>query len=122
MWKINKAKKQPKLGNIKTSVGGVRFDSKKESRRHAELKLLECSGDISCLELQKKYVLTPSQKKTNGEKERPWTYTADFVYKDKDGNVIVEDVKGFKKGGSYASFVKNRKMMLFRYGIEVIET
>lgn len=118
---MKKQSKPSKLRNVKTAMGGLVFDSKKEANRYAELKLLERSGVISCLELQKTFELIPVQKIRPGKTERACNYRADFVYKDKNGNVVVEDVKGYKKGTAYNIFVMKRKFMWFFHKIEVIE-
>lgn len=83
-----------KYGNKKTVVDGITFDSKKESQRYCELKLLEKAGEITELELQPKFLLQPPFKK-NGETHRAITYTADFTYWSQ-GEWVVEDVKGME--------------------------
>jgi hypothetical protein len=52
--------------------------------------------------------------------EREISYVADFVYYE-NGQLVVEDVKGYKKGPAYAVFVMKRKLMLKVYGIRVKE-
>jgi len=110
-----------KLKNIKTHIDGIKFDSKKEGRRYCELKLLLKTGEITDLELQKPFVLIPSQKLLSGKTERPCKYIADFVFK-RDGEVVAEDVKGMKTGSAYALFVIKRKLMKLIHDIEVHET
>ena len=44
---------------IKTVYDGITFDSRKEARRYAALKLLERAGEISDLRTQVKYELIP---------------------------------------------------------------
>lgn len=66
-----------KYRNIKTTVDGIIFDSKKEAARYQELKLLEKAGKIFCLKLQPKFLLIPKTTK-----RRSVTYTADFCYKE----------------------------------------
>lgn len=90
--------------------------SAKERARAAELRLMERAGIISLLQEQVKYELIPKQ---NGE--RAVFYVADFVYW-KDGRMIVEDVKGYRKGTAYELYVIKRKLMLYRYGIHITET
>ena len=81
-----------KYNATKTVVDGIKFDSKKESKRYKELKLLEKAGVIKDLGLQIKFELVP---KTNTE--RAANYYADFVYYDVENNILViEDVKGMK--------------------------
>lgn len=73
------------------TVDGMRFASKKEAARYRELKLLESAGKISDLRLQVRYNLVPPKKPLRGV-----DYIADFVYRDSDGQLVVEDVKGVK--------------------------
>ena len=101
----------------KAEVDGIPFDSHKEAQRYAELKLLLRGGEIRDLRLQVKYELIPKQ---NGE--RACEYIADFVYQDvRTGETVVEDVKGCKQGAAYNIFAIKRKLMLWRYGIRVVE-
>lgn len=121
-----------KYGNRKINVGGNRYDSAKEARRHQELKLLERAGLISDLQTQVKFVLIPAQREPDtigprgGRKpgrllERELAYVADFVYME-DGKQVVEDVKGYKGGNAYAIFSIKRKLMLWVHCIKVRET
>lgn len=50
-----------KFGNKKYSIDGIKFDSKKESQRYCELKMLERAGQISDLQLQVEFILIPAQ-------------------------------------------------------------
>ena len=52
--------------------------------------------------------------------EREVSYIADFKYI-QDGKMIVEDVKGYKRGAAYQLFTIKRKLMLLK-GIKVKET
>lgn len=88
------------------------FASKRESRRAQELELLQKIGEISDLEMQVKFELIPKQ-----QGERACHYIADFRYRDKDGNVVIEDAKGFKT----PEYVIKRKLMKFRHNITVRE-
>ena len=116
----------------KVVADGITFDSKKEYRRYCELKLLEKSGVISELQRQVKYILIPSQREPDtigprgGVKkgkviEKEVTYIADFTYTDSDGNLHVEDVKGFRGGIGYNYYVVKRKLMLYVHGIRIRE-
>lgn len=130
-----------KLNNQSITIDGIKFDSKKEGKRYSELKLLLRSGQISELELQKRFELIPAQFETietgeyykvGAKKGQPKTkqvcieqslvYIADFVYKE-NGQTVVEDVKGFRDTSSatYAKFVIKRKLMLWKYGIRIKE-
>lgn len=71
---------------VPTVVDGVRFASKKEARRDAELKILERAGRISFLHRQRKFDLI-----VNGVKV--CRYVADWAYVE-DHKAIVEDAKG----------------------------
>lgn len=53
--------------------------------------------------------------------EQNAVYTADFVYKDKDGNEIVEDTKS-EVTRKEADYVLRRKLMLHVWGIRILET
>ena len=111
-----------KFGNRKTVVDGETFDSRKEARRYAELKLLERAGEVRNIERQVPFVLVPAQLDERGKViEHPARYIADFVYNDRAGRLIVEDVKGYKQGAAYAVFVLKRKLMLKVHGIRVTE-
>ena len=129
-WK--RTAKTNKYNAKKVSIDGIEFDSKKEAKRYQELLLLQKAGEIYMLERQKVYELLPAQREpdTVGKRggvikgkllERSVEYVADFVYTDKNGKTVVEDVKGFREGGAYAVFVLKRKLMLYRYGIKIIE-
>lgn len=101
---------RPKYRNVKTKVDGITFDSKRESVRYCELKLLAKTRKITDLRLQVPYVI-----RVNGEKI--CKYIADFVYNE-DGNEIVEDVKGVRT----REYILKRKLMKAVYGIEIRET
>lgn len=102
----------------KESLDGHTFDSAREARRYQELKFLMKAGEISDLELQKKYVLIPRQMGADGKvAERECAYFADFVYRDKAGNCVVEDAKGVRT----KEYVIKRKLMLHVHGIRITE-
>lgn len=82
-----------KYGNKKTKG----YDSKKESKRAGELKLLEKAGEIRELKEQVSFELQPRFQTKKGNIIRPITYIADFKYFDCEKDCwVVEDVKGFK--------------------------
>lgn len=108
--------KANKYGNKKVTFDGIEFDSKKEARRYAELKMLQKAGMIKDLELQKKYELIPSQYINKRCVEREVAYKADFVYK-QNGETIVEDTKGMKT----KEYIIKRKLMLYVHGIRIKE-
>lgn len=79
-----KAKKANKYGNVRCEFDNLKFDSKAELKRYADLRLLELTGHISQLKPQPVYVLTGGVK-----------YKGDFQYIE-NGKTICEDVKGGK--------------------------
>jgi len=108
---IQYKKRFSKYQNKKTEVDGIMFDSKKEASRYLDLKLLEQLGEIENLELQPKYEFALNKQKI-------CTYRADFRYKEKNGQLIVEDVKGFKT----SMYRLKARMMKAFYGITIKET
>lgn len=122
-----------KYHSKKVVVDGIEFDSRKESERFLVLKARERIGEITNLQLQVPFLLIPSQHetvigytKTGKEKtynkliERKVIYIADFVY-ECNGEVIVEDVKGYRSGQAYQIYKLKRKLMLWRHGIKIQE-
>lgn len=125
-------KNATKYNNVKTTIDGETFDSKKEARRYCKLKLLEKAGEIKCLERQVKYVLIPAQYDyyerygKKGQKlkdghtllEKECSYIADFQYHDaRTGKLIVEDTKGLRT----KDYIIKRKLMLNKFGIRIEE-
>lgn len=108
-----------KYRNIKTKVGGLTFDSKKEAHRYLELKQLQKEGRISNLELQPLFKLIVNEQLI-------CKYKADFRYKFiPHGKImkmgawdVVEDVKGMKT----AVYRLKKKLMLACHGIDILET
>lgn len=105
----------------KTTVGGMTFDSRKEAERYIVLKGLEKAGIISGVRTQVRYELIPKQN-IDGVKMRNIEYIADFVYT-QNGAEVVEDVKGYRNPASaaYAKFVIKKKLMAWKYGINITE-
>ena len=60
-----------KYGAIKTVLDGIKFDSKAEARRWAELRLLERAGQIHDLQRQVKLELVPGCKLHGEDRARP---------------------------------------------------
>lgn len=110
-----------KFNAKKINIQGETFDSLAEAKRWRDLTWLQRGGVIRGLQRQVKYILLPAQYDENHKMvERAVTYIADFVYYEK-GQLVVEDVKGYKKGPAYALFVIKRKLMLKYYGIRIRE-
>lgn len=78
----------------KIKIDGHTFDSKREAQRYCELKLFLRAGEIKNLVLQPRFLLQDEFFDKNGVKHKKIEYVADFLYIDKDGKAIVEDVKG----------------------------
>ena len=114
--------KAPKYGNKRVELDGHVFDSAKEARRYAELKTRLLAGEIHDLKLQEPYELIPELRDENGKVvQRAVNYYADFTYLDNDGTgwaKVVEDVKGCKTD----VYKLKRKIMRWKYGIEIMET
>ena len=112
------------------TIDGITFDSKKEARRWAMLKLLEKAGKINSLQRQVPFKLAPAfyvdcieHLKTKDKVKqvlvhREMNYIADFTYYDHEGNYIVEDTKGFRT----EVYRKKKNLMRRIYGIEIKET
>ena len=101
-----------KYGNRKVTYYGMTFDSKHEGERYLFLRSEQLAGRISDLRCQVPFEVIP---KTG--KERATKYIADFVYKDADGNTVVEDAKGYRT----EVYRLKRKLMLWQYGVEIRE-
>jgi dsDNA-binding SOS-regulon protein len=106
------SKRQHKYRAVPTVIDGIRFASKKEAKRYAELKMLETAGVIQGLCLQPEYVLYAGDGDT-----KLGVYRADFEYAE-NGQHIVEDVKGFKT----PLYRWKKKHVEAQYGIQVRET
>lgn len=98
-----------KFGAIKTEVDGITFDSKRESRRWSELRLLERAGEITALERQVEYLLSVGG--TPIGKIRP-----DFRYR-RAGELVVEDVKS--KPTMTPLFRWKTKHLWAQYGVKL---
>jgi hypothetical protein len=101
-----------KYGAEKVTVNGRVFDSSREAKRATQLQWLEQLGEITELQYQVRYTLVPKQPG-----ERAVVYTADFVYKNKAGELVVEDAKGVRT----KDYVIRRKLMLSVHGIRITE-
>ena len=98
-----------KMRNVRTTVDGITFDSKREANRYAELRLELLAGEIAELELQMPFSLD-----VNGF--HVCDYVADFVYV-RNGLQVVEDAKG-KPTDVY---VIKRALMRAVHGIKIVE-
>lgn len=87
--------KRSKFNSVKVVIDGHEFDSKKETKRYRELKLLLRAKAISDLRLQVVYELAGKVHLAGEKRAKPaLRYKADFVYFDiEKGHLVVEDVK-----------------------------
>jgi Protein of unknown function (DUF1064) len=100
-----------KYGAIPVEIDGVRFASKAEGRRYAELKLAESAGIIRDLKLQPRFPF-----EIGGE--LMFTYVGDFVYDDVQTKIkVVEDVKGVQT----PVYKLKKKIIEKYYGIKITE-
>jgi len=103
-----------KYSNKRTVKDGISFHSKREADRYVQLKLLEITGRIRNLELQKKY-----RCEVNGV--LICTYAADFVYEEKvkdQWSKVVEDSKGYAND----RWPMKKRLMVACHGIKIKET
>lgn len=100
-----------KFNAVPTEVDGVRFDSKREARRWAELQLLQRAGQIHHLERQIAYPLHAGAQQPIG------AYVADFSYVRADGHLVVEDAKGVRT----PLYRWKKKHLAAEYGIAIVE-
>jgi len=83
---------------VPTVVDGVRFASKAEAKRDAELVLLEKAGDIRNLRRQPRFPLVVGDKKI-------CTYVGDWQYEEID----VRKTPGCRPWGAWVSVVEDKK-------------
>ena len=107
-----------KYGSQKAERGTIRFDSQKEARRYDELMVMLRGGIITDLRLQPQFTLQESYLTEGGERIRAIRYTADFSYRF-GGKLVVEDVKSGPTRTK--EYLRNRKMMRSKYGIDIQE-
>lgn len=102
-----------KYGNKKIIIDGYKFDSLKEGNRYRELKCLKKAREIKDFTIKPCFILVPPLKKVH----RGIKYEADFSIRLNTGQIVVEDVKGFK-----TSVYKIKKiLMLHILGITIKE-
>ena len=106
--------KPNKMRNEPIVVDGVRFASKKEARRWAELQLLERAGEITSLVRQHRIEII-----VNGIKVT--TAIVDFRYVEEGVGTVLEDVKGRTNDRSPNTQLWKLKFALIKalYGMEV---
>ena len=103
--------RRSKYGAKAVVIDGIRFASKREARRYAELKLLAKAGEISNLQLQPEYVF-----ETRGVVV--FSYFGDFEYYDNTlKRRVVEDVKGVRT----PVYRLKKKIIEIEHNIEIRE-
>ena len=110
-----------KYGAKKTEIDGIVFDSRHEATRYVELKYMERAGLIKDLKLQERFCLIPAIDDGQKVIQRAVYYVADFTYYEKRNNYwkrVVEDAKGCRTD----VYKLKKKLMRWKYGIEVKET
>ena len=103
-----------------TASGAVlRFDSQTEARRYDHLTLRQQAGEIHDLRLQVDFTLQEAYTDQEGRRVRAIRYRADFTYRERDGRLVVEDVKS--KPTRTREYLIKRKLMKERRGIDITE-
>ena len=104
-----------KFGAQPKEVDGIVFQSTKEADRYTELQNRVMAGEISDLKWQVSFRLYHAEKYLT-------TYIADFTYQE-NGELVVEDCKGFKDRRSpvYRLFLLKKRLMQVFLGIDVQE-
>ncbi len=113
--------KPSKYRNVKTTVDGITFDSKREALHYHELKMRERAGEIYGLERQKRYPLMTAHYNIQLDQidvcPTVCEYVADFYYLDSSNHrPHIVDVKG---GKETAMFALKRKWLFLQSGIEI---
>lgn len=95
-----------KFGAIRTELDGIKFGSKKESKRYQELLYLQKTGEVLFFLRQTPFHLPGNIK-----------YLCDFVVFWKNGDITFEDVKGMKT----PMYTLKKKQVEALYPIEIKE-
>jgi ABC-type phosphate/phosphonate transport system substrate-binding protein len=108
------SKRKLKYNNLKTAVGEIKFDSKKEALRYQQLLHLQEAGEIKNLQCQPRYNFVYNDVKIG-------FYKADFRYYDlADNKWVVEDVKSVATQKLPVYRLKKKLMKAF-HNIEIKE-
>lgn len=109
-----------KYRNKKVKYGNLKFDSQKEFERYLVLESWQKAGVISDLRLQVPFVLAPSVRFAGSARAKPaLRYFADFTYQ-KDGFLVVEDVKSVVTRENPTYQIK-KHLMKSVHGLEISE-
>lgn len=113
--------KKSKYASQKVEQAGVKFDSKKEARRWAELERMEAAGQISELKRQTSFVLAPSVHLAGEARKKPAIrYFADYTYL-QGGQLVVEDTKS-RPTRKLAAYRIKKHLMATVLNIHIRET
>lgn len=97
----------------KTEYKGILYDSKWEANRAYELEMLQRAGQIKDLQRQVRFILQEDYINNKGQKIRPISYIADFVYTTKSGKKVVEDTKS--PATKTAEYRIKKKLFEYKY-------
>ena len=89
-------KKPNKYNARKTIMYGHTFDSKREAEIYLDLLARKQHGEIVSIGLQPSYTLLEGFRDNTGKKQKPITYTPDFLVEYDDGRREVIEVKGVR--------------------------
>jgi hypothetical protein len=104
-----------KYRNVRTTIDGIVFDSKREAERYNTLRLLTLAGKIR--DLQTKVPACKFPLHVNNH--LICHYVADFLYYDVETQQrVVEDTKGFRT----RDYKLKKKLMKAIHGIDILET
>lgn len=108
-----------KYRNKPCTVGGEKYRSQREAKRHQDLLLMQKAGRIAGLTREVAFALAPAVKILGEDRARPaLRYVADFVYSDvRSGTVVVEDAKGMQT----PVYRLKKHLMKTVHGIDVVE-
>lgn len=105
-----------KMNACRVVTDDGKFDSKSEYARWKELKILAKAGEITHLERQVRFEISPPVI-LDGKRHPARYYVCDFKYM-QNGQLVVEDRKGFKTD----TYRLKRHLMKAVHNIEVKET
>ena len=112
------AKRSNKYSAKRTTLDGIKFDSKREAKRWAELCLLERAGEIADLRRQVVVELEGRDGPLLTRTGRRMRLTLDFTYTDlRTGLTVYEDAKGVPTRDYQV-----RRAVAAAQGVEIIET
>lgn len=100
-----------KYNAIKTVIGNLKFDSKKEANYYLTLKAKRINGEIRSIKLQPEFLILRGFTLENGERIKGIKYVADFEVEYADGHKEIVDVKGLRTD----VYKMKKKMLLDMY-------